>query len=474
MPKLLLSAFICLLHSALHAQGNSLLSKEGLRQLDALYRSQAINCGEEDTESDYLSAYNSFLLYQAFENKADAEAFYAQYESFEERVDDRPVSQLMYSNLTIQKSLLLVMRGEIFEGAHVFYKAHRIFKRLDAEHCGIEYIKLQALFDIFLAQIPEQHQFFASLFGLNGNAERGFTLLNNYLQAASGKPGMYPEAIALYGYCRLKFGKLANEGVENYIALSKTQNSPLITFVAVSLAVKNRLAESAVELCASYTDEYSQKFPLLFYLKGRALLTAMDTSDLKAFSAYHHYYKGNSFKADALMREAWRHHLTGELEKRDRMIAAVGQQTALPTANDRQAKAEITKLAKEPAELLKARLLFDGGYYQQAKHTLNEMDKSILSTYDLVDYYYRRGRICQQLKETDTALACFERVISSCACDERYIGPYSALELAVIYLNQGDKKKAKGYLDKAEDLNTGRYKSAIRNKIARLKNKLSK
>ncbi len=472
MPKLLLSLFISLVHTLMFARDSNWLSKEAGQQLALIYHSSPINIKGEGFEPDYLVAYNYFFSYLAFEQSHDAEAFYTRYDLFEAQESETTVFQLMRVNLGIQKSLLLFMQGQTLEGAQAFYKAHRYFLRLDSAVCGAEYIKLQALFDIFLAQIPGQHQFFASFWGLKGNISRGFTLLNRYLQTVTDRQGLYHEALVLYGYCLLKFGQPTGKELYDYFALTVQYNSPIMVFINTSLAIKNRLGDKAVELSCMYSDKYNQKFPLIFYIKGRALLNKMDAEAIKTFDAFYKNYNGHSFKADALMRQAWWYHIKGEQAQRNDKIEQCRTQSVWPTSNDKQAKAEILNLADEPLELLNARLFFDGGYYKQAQHVLSRIDKALLPGYYLADYYYRYARVCQALNKTSEAFLNYKQVVSLCGDDKRYIGPYSALELAKICLARGAGVKASQYLDMAKTLNTGQYKNDISNKIAQLEKEL--
>jgi len=472
MSKLLLSVLVCWLHVSVFAQHGNWLTENTQQQLALLYRSNPIISDGADLESKYLSAYQSFFSYISFEQSNDADDFYAKYKSFEELKAESCIYQLMDVNLSIQKSLLLFMQGKSLEGGHVFYKAHRAFLRLDASECGAEYLKLQALFEIFLAQIPEQHHFFTSLIGLVGNEKQGFARLERYLQTVANQQGIYQEAIVLYGYCLLKFGKPTYDEFYDYIALTARHQSPIMLFLVSSIALKNRWGSDAVEASSLYIDAYNQKFPLLFYVKGRALLNAMDAEAIKAFEAYYQHFSGDSYKADADMREAWWHHIHQDRVLRDKKVTQCTNRVSFPTSNDKQARDEVGSLPNEPVELLKARLFFDGGYYQRAKQTLVELDQSVLSDYFLAEYYYRYARVCHELDEIKQALVYYNMVVSLCHDDDRYIGPYAALEAAAIYSSQYNSIKSIELIEKAETLNTGQYKSDIKHKIASLKREI--
>ena len=51
----------------------------------------------------------------------------------------------------------------------------------------------------------------------------------------------------------------------------------------------------------------------------------------------------------------------------------------------------------EDKDLLIARLLFDGGYYQKSLNILESINHLALNNYNLAEYYYRTARLYQKL-----------------------------------------------------------------------------
>ena len=99
-------------------------------------------------------------------------------------------------------------------------------------------------------------------------------------------------------------------------------------------------------------------------------------------------------------------------------------------------------IAPEPT-LLRARLYFDGGYYQKAfdfLKTKNENSFSDLS--QKLEYSYRMGRILQMLKKSNDAIPYYDKTIQNGKAAKFYFACNAALQLGLIYEAAGQKAKS--------------------------------
>ncbi|MCG8579045.1 MAG: hypothetical protein MI866_03975 [Bacteroidales bacterium] len=421
-------------------------------------------------EDEYLRLYNLFIAFQSNERMLYAKSFHNGLKQFETTFKSCPKVQLMHTTLLIQQSLLYWNQNKTGDGARSFYKAHRLFKKLYKDQYPDDYIKLQAIFNIFLSQIPEQFQFLASLFGLEGNIDEGFKQLNKHLRNIHQQSGNFCEAMVLQTYCQLKFGKPDKQQVQLLMEQSVHCQSPLLGFIAASLCIKNRMSNEGLTYIRNIDQSSFKSFPLLLYVKGRLMLNQLDLNSNATLQQFTTHYQGRSYRTDALMRQAWYYHLHEEVNMRDSLINQVTAQHHLPTSNDKQAKKEVSSLAQKPVSLLKARLLFDGGNYTDARRLLNHIQPETINAFNLPEYHYRLGRINKELNMLNEAIACFDKTIAISDNDTRYFGPYAAIEAAKIKLIQKDTLSAKSYLDQAYKLNTGEYKQDISRIISKLDN----
>ncbi|WP_430811723.1 MULTISPECIES: hypothetical protein [unclassified Carboxylicivirga] len=473
MKHLLTLLLLLSLHGILGAQVTPFLSNTGQDKLYSIYQQplkQIDPSNKPDSiEEDYLHLYALFIAYQGSENHYLALEFTKALDAFEQRYNEKPRYSLMHSTLLIQQSLLHWSLGAFTEGARNFYRAHRQFSNIKQSPYPIQYNKLKGLFEVLFSRIPRQFRFWAGLLGMKGDNDKGFTLLSNNTKACRKLKGEYLEARVLLNYCQLKFGEPDTSFIQEQIRQTDAAESPLLTFVLASLTFSHRMGDEGLSLLDSCPATAFEYFPLLHYARGRLLLNAQNKDGIHDLKRFAQLYTGQSFQTDALLRRARWHHLNEQATMRDSLITRIKKATQLPTSNDKQAKREAESLAQTPPKLLQARLLYDGGYYQQAQTRLTQNNSNALTNYYRAEHYYRSAQIEQQLSHFATALSHYDRVIALTGDDTRYIGPYSALEAAKIHLHIYHNTTAcLHYLQQAEALNTGAYKKSIAQKIVDL------
>ena len=107
---------------------------------------------------------------------------------------------------------------------------------------------------------------------------------------------------------------------------------------------------------------------------------------------------------------------------------------------DKQAMNEVAAGAPS-AELLKARLLFDGGYYSGALAELSDVQAATFKKEkDKVEFYYRMGRIYDALGKDETALQYYQRTVNAGKDLKYYYAATAALNMGKIYSGRNNAK----------------------------------
>ena len=112
--------------------------------------------------------------------------------------------------------------------------------------------------------------------------------------------------------------------------------------------------------------------------------------------------------------------------------------------------------------LLKARLLFDGGYYAQAEEIL--MAKPITSfknALEKAEYCYRLGRIYHESNKLSKAIEYFDLTIKANYKENEFMAANACLQLGFIYEKLNFKKLAKTYFDKVLEYKNYDYKNYL-------------
>lgn len=467
--------------SALWAQTEGgMLSNEGRKYLHQIYNPQETQ-NEYDLKSSeylYLNAYRYFIEFISFEQDSSATRFIEAYDRLSEfhSLQKSQISQLMLVNLSIQKGLIQWMKNEQLAGTFSFINGHRLLKDNYTNPSLLqEERKLRGLFLILIDQLPDFVMSSASLIGLEGNRTKGFSLLQEYVAGCEDEAGIYTEALVLYGYCLMKFSNRDTDRMNQFIHKARLNKSPLLTFVSASVAIKMRDGETARGVLYGLQEETFECFPLLYHLKGKTALNTLSDECEWWLSKFVHLYPGMSFKADAHLRLARYYRINHDLVRVKGEVEAILGMDIYPTSNDKQASQEAFMVAHKPESLLKARLLFDDGQTKACIALLKAVDQFLLSDFYRAEWHYRLARALEEENGYKEAISHYEEVLLVAREDDRYIGPYSALNAAKIHLEIfRDSTSCKKMLQNAKDLNTGQYKADIKRKISELTIELKK
>jgi len=115
-------------------------------------------------------------------------------------------------------------------------------------------------------------------------------------------------------------------------------------------------------------------------------------------------------------------------------------------------------------ELLKCRILFDGGYYFKAQKILKNINSENLSLEENVEINYRYGRISQRINNISDAKKYYKQTIETGSSFLVYFAANSALLLGNIYEVEKDTIRASHYYNICLDLDFVQYRNSIRGK----------
>ena len=129
---------------------------------------------------------------------------------------------------------------------------------------------------------------------------------------------------------------------------------------------------------------------------------------------------------------------------------------------DKQAQKEAEGNRMPLTSLLRARLLFDGGYYERAAGEMNRLtENSFANTEEQTEYYYRTARFYDEWNKKDSALALYNKAIDKGKTLPRYFAANSAFETGKIYETRGDTAKAEQYYNLCLSFENHEYKNGL-------------
>ena len=205
-----------------------------------------------------------------------------------------------------------------------------------------------------------------------------------------------------------------------------------------------------------------EAFPYLDYLSASAKLNKLEYAGAEAdFSKFLQQNKGVNYIRDANLRLGWIELLTGDSKAYNSYIRKVKSTGYNYQEKDKQALNEANDNPPNKV-LLKARLLFDGGYFNKAADLVSGSNlKEFSPGRDITEYYYRFGRILDETGKDDDALVKFQNAVNQGKDLKYYYAANSALQAGKILERQKNFAKARAFYNTAIQMKNHDYESSI-------------
>lgn len=351
-----------------------------------------------------------------------------------------------------------------------FFETNKAFKLLNKNSKKFpDFIpnkKDLGLLHAIVGTIPDNYRWALEwMSSMEGTVAEGKRELQEVLTYATGNEFVFTaEVQVFYAYLLLHLENDRN-GAWEIIQQSKLKaaDSPLSTFIIANIASYAQETDKAIELLENRPNDKAYfQFPYLDYMLGEAKLNRLDQDADIYLQKFLQQYRGRNFIKDAYRRLSWHALLFGEqsnFKKYQRAIVANGYTIV---GADESAQMEAESGVQPQLDLLKARLLFDGGYYQHAYEVLAAKEVSIFQTAkEQLEFYYRIGRITHELQDFSTALEYYQRTINQGKNTPYYYACRAALEQGKIFETQKKYTAAKSAYQNCLTISPKEYKSGL-------------
>ena len=239
------------------------------------------------------------------------------------------------------------------------------------------------------------------------------------------------------------------------------KNEPIIQYIDILLAQKTQHASEVIKRIEKFpSQDNGISFCFMHYLKAEALMNLNRPLD-NGFQFFLNCSKGKHFKHAAIRRIAWQFLLDGntiEYQINMKRIIALG---VGKTEEDKQAHLEATSNQIPDTNLLRARLLFDGGNFNQSIARLLSLPMKGKNVAFISERAYRLGRSYQLLNKNEEALAWFNIAIKNGANLPEYFAASAAYNAGKIFLAQGKLQDAKMMFVRVSKFPNHPYKNSL-------------
>jgi hypothetical protein len=385
----------------------------------------------------------------------------------EDQDSSSPYYLYAQAEINLQWALIRGRYGEYFTAAREIKKAHGLL--LDNQKMFPAFVlnaKGLGLINAFLGNLPDgMLKSTLSTLGIRGNLSQGIAMLDKLAETIpQSKYAVFYEEVVFY------YAFVLNDIAHSPVAYAKTMkytaridNSSLLkTYLRALVASKTGHNDEAIAILqARPSGSAYQSFAYLEFLLGTAKLNKLDYSSAHDFSRFLQLNKGVNYIKDANLHLAWVALLKGDSGAYNAFIGKAKSAGYIYQEKDKQALNEANDAAPQKL-LLKARLLYDGGYYAKAYELFSSSEeKDFAAGRDRTEYFYRLGRILDETGKDDEAVASYQRAINSGRSLKHYYAANAALQAAKIWERKRNPLKAKAFYNLAIQMKNHDYESSI-------------
>lgn len=316
-----------------------------------------------------------------------------------------------------------------------------------------------------LATIPDGYKWLGNLLGMKGDLEKGIQILETFVKRDQPLAKLYRNE-AIFYYCYLQFHVLnKKEEVLNFIhqqSLNIEQNH-LFNYLAANLYLNNQQAAKAEQvLLRRKWEEGYLISPIWNMQMGYVHLYQLKPETAAHFEKFIRDFKGKFYLKDVLIKLSWWYYLQGDSTKAKYYQQQVLEKGSTTTEADQQAEKYAAAKSFPPKDLLKARLLSDGGLNSEALKILQGKSASNYEgLLNQLEFNYRVARICDELKMIDKAKQFYQLVIQQGSKSSAYFAARSALQLGLLYEKEGNWSLAKTSFQSCINMKNHEYKNAL-------------
>jgi predicted Zn-dependent protease len=430
----------------------------------------------EDPENlivHHIENYIDFFTIFINENEADFEKLKKNKERRlkEIRKGDRKSPYYLYSQAEIhlQWALARLKFEEYFTAFNEVSKAYRLLEENQFRHPSfVANKKSLGLLHAIIGTIPDKYKWGVKLIGgLDGTIDQGCKEIEEVLAYAQNNTFIFEEETRVVYALLLLNLKNEREDAWEYIQETKLEpkNNPLASFIFANMAMKIGKNDEAIDILSNRPKgEEFYPFHYLDYMLAKAKLNRLDDDADLFFHAFISKYKGKNYIKEAYQKLAWIAVLNDDSNAYDEYMEMIKYKGGHLIDEDKQAQKEAERGIMPNAKLLKGRLLFDGGYYEEALKAMEGMDASTLSTKDQIEYRYRLGRIYHKSEQHEEALAAYQASIDKGESLPYYFACNAALQSGLIHEELKNYPSAKTYFKLCRSMKPEEYKTSLHQK----------
>ena len=418
-----------------------------------------------------LESYADF--YQLFlnENKDEYNRMYPAFEQRIQLLEDGPKQSPyhLYSLALahLHKSIIALRFNKNLEAGLDFRKAFLLFKENKKAYPNFSPNDVYlGLMTTVIGTIPKGYQWMANILGMSGKITEGNALVLKYIHSKDAFANQCRnEALFVYPYLVMNFEgnkKKMFDFIEN--TDYDFTNNHLHAYMATNLYLNNQQSQKALQIVSNINPANTYlDLPFWQLEMGYAYLNELKLDAAKnALQQFIIRFKGQFYVKDAFEKLSWIAYIQGDQAKANAYRSNVLSKGNDITDADKQAL-QNAKIGTWPHPiLLRARLLSDGGYQQQALAILaGKTSKDFDNDADKTEFAYRLGRIYDLAGLPDQAIPFYTSAIEKGTNQPAYFAARAALQIGLIYEQKNNPTLAITFFNTCLEMKNHAFKNSL-------------
>ncbi|MDP4290254.1 MAG: tetratricopeptide repeat protein [Bacteroidota bacterium] len=387
-----------------------------------------------------------------------------------------PYYKYCLATMDMQVAFTRMKFGEYVKAAAEINRAYRLLERNNHDYPDFIPQKLSlGMLHTLIGSIPDKYDWIRKAVGLKGSVNGGIQEMQHVFEISQDTPKWkYLQNETLFLLSLTSVNLAADKSFADKIlnwynkeeGLELVRENPLMAYCKANICFKKGLNDQGIQIL-TFRPKGPKFFPFhyLDYLLGVAKLNRLDNDAWAYLINFTANFKGRNFIKSAYQHIAWNYLINGDVKKYAEYMNRIPLAGDKITDSDKKALSDSRTSEMPDVHLLKAQLLFDGGYYERALEELAAFNRSpIKSEHHSLEYLYRLARVYHETGKLSEAIRYYNLTIEKGQDKPWYFAANAALQMGNIYETQKKFILARSYYEKCLTMNPTEYKNSISQK----------
>ena len=366
---------------------------------------------------------------------------------------------------------------EQFSAASEINRAFKLLKRNEKRFPDFApNLKSLGMLRAGVGTIPDKYLWAVKLFSsLNGTIAGGLEDIERAMELWTDDLLHPREVHYFYAMASLHFASNPDDAWSHLLSQQwlKPDENLSDCFILGHVAMKSGRNDKAITLYQNRpVDDGLMPFAYLDFMQGVAKVYRNDTDADVLLLRFLDNFHGTNYIKEAFQKLAWHALINGEPDQYAHYMNQCLTMGTAVTDEDRHAMREAEDRTTPHPELLRARLLFDGGYYLRSLNVLDELATKDFGFDRKLELMYRRGRVLHALGRADQALDAYRQTIAVGADSKLYFPCNAALQAGLLYESRGQDTMAREMFEKCLAMRPSDYQGSLHQKAKAGRNRL--